>query len=219
MPRTIDVKTRVSAVKDYVTSNDTLRDVAARHGMSSETLRRFVGDKARKRGSVKKLKAVASGVLTIPFKTKDRKERSANKSVPNANRRWSKGDDELLRDAVYSKFTVKETVDLLGRSAGSIYCRKSQLMEDGFIKATRFTLPTGIKRNRRKVEEAQVEFENKSELDRWIEDNRPVHTKEVAPAPVKDGVNLRELASLVKEYGVSITMNVTSEGMEVKMHN
>lgn len=213
MPRTINVKTRVTAVKDYVTSNDTLRDVAARHGMSTETLRRFVGDKVRKRGGKKPLKAVASGVLTIPFK-KDRKDRKANKSVPNANRRWSKADDELLRDAVYSKFTVKETVDLLGRSSGSIYCRKSQLLQEGFIQDARFVNPKGIKRTRRKMEAPVIEAPIVA-----VEEVITPAAGGATPTVTKGDVDLRELAGLVKEFGVSITMNVTSEGMEVKMHN
>ncbi len=208
MPRKISAKERVSAVKDYVTSGESLRVVSERHGMSVETLRRFAEGKVRKKG---RRSQKTNGVLTLPF-SKERKERDPNKATPNANRRWSRSEDELLRDAVYSKFTVKETTDLLGRSKQSVYCRKSQLMDEGFIQDTRFTLPTGIKRTRRSLPTAPVREEAPVIVDTVI-------TKPIPGNAPKNEVDLRELASLVRDFGVSITMNVTSEGTNILMHN
>jgi len=216
MPRTISAKVRVTAVKDYVTSGDRLSVVAERHGMSTETLRRFVGDKVRRKGVSSKRVMKPAGALQLPFK-KERKERVGNTPSPNANRRWTKEEDGLLRDAVYSKFTVSETVDLLGRSDSAIYCRKSQLVSEGFIDETRFTLPTGIKRTRHAVAPVS-ESPIVAIIDEVIEEVKQLIDQE-SVAPVKGEVNLRELAGLVKEFGVSITMNVTAEGTEVKMYN
>ena len=215
MARKISVKQRVSAVTDYMTSGESLRAVSARHGMSVETLRRFADGKVRKKGrSTQK----PNGVLSLPFE-KERKEREAKKKTPNSNRRWTLSEDELLRDAVYGKFTVNETTDLLGRSPQAIYCRKSQLMDDGFIQDVRFTLATGIKRNRRSLyldpvkEEAPIVA-----IVEEVKEEVKHEVKETA-APIKGEVNLRELAGLVKEFGVSITMNVTAESTNILMHN
>lgn len=209
MPKAISTRVRVTAVKDYVTSGDRLSVVAERHGISTETLRRFAGNKVRSRGgSVKRI--VKSGTLQLPFK-RERKERIGNTPSPNANRRWNLEEDGLLRDAVYSKFTVNETADLLGRSYQSIYCRKSQLVGEGFIDETRFTSPTGIKRPRHSV--APVIAPHVDVIEVIKEETAVIAT------PIKGDVNLRELAELVKEFGVSVTMSVTSEGTEVKMHN
>jgi transposase-like protein len=205
MPRKISAKERVSAVKDYMTSGESLRVVSARHGMSVETLRRFADGKVRKKG---RRPQKPNGVLSLPF-AKERKEREANKMTPNANRRWTRSEDELLRDAVYSKFTVKETTDLLGRSKQSVYCRKSQLMEEGFIEDTRFNMPTGIKRTRRSLPVAP-------EVPVIVD---TVITKPIPGNAPKNEVNLRELAALVRDFGVSVTMNVTTEGTNILMHN
>lgn len=207
MPRKISAKERVSAVKDYVTSGESLRVVSERHGMSVETLRRFAEGKVRKKGR----RLNTNGVLSLPF-AKERKERDPNKATPNANRRWSRSEDELLRDAVYSKFTVKETTDLLGRSKQSVYCRKSQLMDEGFIEDTRFNMPTGIKRTRRSLPTAPVRAEAPVIVDTVI-------TKPIPGNAPKNEVDLRELAALVRDFGVSVTMNVTPEGTNILMHN
>ena len=211
MAKKISVKERVSAVKDYMTSGESLRAVSARHGMSVETLRRFAEGKVRKKGRSSKK---PNGVLTLPFE-KERKKREAIKKSPNANRRWTLSEDELLRDAVYGKFTVNETTDLLGRSPQAVYCRKSQLMDDGFIQDVRFTLPTGIKRNRRSFPIAPVK-EEAPIVDIIKEVKEEV--KETTSS-IKGEVNLRELAGLVKEFGVSITMNVTADSTNILMHN
>ena len=207
MAKKISAKERVSAVKDYVTSGESLRVVAARHEMSVETLRRFAEGKVRKKGR----RPNTNGVLTLPF-AKERKDRDRNKLTPNANRRWTRSEDELLRDAVYSKFTVKETTDLLGRSQQSVYCRKSQLMDEGFIQDVRFTLPTGIKRKRHNLPLAPVKEEAPVIVDTVV-------TKPIPSSTVKNEVDLRELASLVRDFGVSITMNVTAESTNILMHN
>lgn len=198
MARKISAKDRVSAVKDYMTSGETLRAVAARHGMSAETLRRFVGDKAKKR----KNRVHNPSVLTLPF----RKERASKDTTqPNSNRRWSSTDDALLRDAVLGNFTVQETVDLLGRTRASIMCRKHYLVGNGFIDR-RFKVPTGITRTRRSSD-LPVVVQTKPETEVKVLEK------------VQGEANLRELASLVRDFGVHIKMTLTPEGTTIIMNN
>jgi hypothetical protein len=169
------------------------------------------------------------GSVKIPGVVNGRKVRTSTVSpaTPNSNRRWSKTEDEMLRDAVLSKMTVKETVELLGRTAPSIYCRKCQLIDDGFFNdpETRFTLGTGIKRVRKPMTHA---LETPEVIEEVIEApvvEAPVVETPVSevpapvttPASVNSSIELIQLAQIVKEYGVNITVSVTSSGTEVKM--
>ena len=199
MARKISAKERVSAVKDYVTSGESLRVVSARHGMSTETLRRFAGSKIKKRGR-KTAKPV--GTLSIPFE----KVKSA---LENSNLRWKRSEDELLRDAVMGKFTVDEAVELLGRTRASVMCRKHHLIKNGFIDLTRFKVPTGPDRARH----------SKTEVAEVVHVATRIEPKKEAKEAKGDFNNLRELASIVRELGVNVTMVITEEGTEIKMSN
>ena len=48
MRRSISVKTRLSAVNDYVRYGKSLREVSQKHGVSVDTIRRWLGDSVRK---------------------------------------------------------------------------------------------------------------------------------------------------------------------------
>lgn len=240
----INSKTRVSAVKDYMNSKDSLRNVSSRHGISAETLRRFVMEHkekidkeaktvkpvtpAMKKNPPKKVFANKTTLVATPIaipiatpvaKTISRKTRtySANESTPNANKRWKADEDDMLRDAVLDNFTVKETCNLLGRTAPSIFARKCFLIEIGYIGEKRFTLEKGIKRTRNRMAEPEIVS--------IVSDTIP--TVDVVEAPVEvvnptvsmDATNIRDLAMVVRDYGVKVTLTVTSEGTEVKLHN
>lgn len=209
MPKTIDAKTRVNAVKDYVTSGDSLREVSERHGISAETLRRFLGNKVRR--SVIPSNVVASK----PQRTKK------DVSRPNANRRWTIQEDELLRDAVFGNFTVEETMDLLGRTKAGVTTRKHVLLENGFLNEKRFKVPEGITRNRRKNIVLFPQTETKPETTQeTVSQEEPTSTSSVSvPSITVESPSLRELAGLVQEFGVSIDMTVSSAGTVIRMHN
>jgi hypothetical protein len=142
---------------------------------------------------------------------------SPSELTPNANKRWKADEDDMLRDAVLDNFTVKETCNLLGRTAPSIFARKCYLIEIGYIGEKRFTLEKGIKRTRNKMAEP--------EIVNVVSDTIP--TVDVVEAPVEvvnptvsmDATNIRDLAMVVRDYGVKVTLTVTSEGTEVKLHN
>lgn len=215
MPRTIDVKTRVSAVKDYVTSGESLRVVSERHGISMETLRRFVGDKIRKSG---KGRPVTKGSMGKPFPGLNKRS-GKDTSKPNANRRWTKTDDELLRDAVFGNFTVEETMDLLGRTKAGITTRKHVLLENGFIDEKRFKTPEGITRTRRPQNQMEL-FPGAEAVSVPVSQEEPMSAPSVSvPSISVESPSLRELAGLVQEFGVSIDMTVTANGTVIKMHN
>lgn len=215
MPRTIDVKTRVSAVKDYVTSGESLRIVSERHGISTETLRRSVGDKIRKSSKVRPVtKGVVSKTSPVPNKRSDK-----DPSKPNANSRWSRTDDELLRDAVFGNFTVEETMELLGRTKAGITTRKHVLLENGFIDEKRFKTPEGITRTRRPQNQMEL-FPGAEAVSVPVTQEEPMSTPSISvPSISVESPSLRELAGLVQEFGVSIDMSVTSNGTVIKMYN
>ena len=211
MARIITKAVKAAATRDYVTGNRTLKEVALTHGINPETLRRILGNKVRPRGT----RYLADGSVKTPTAKNGRKIRtsSQNKITPNSNRRWTQTEDEMLRDAVLSKMTVGDTVDLLGRSAQAIYCHKSQLIDEGFIidPETRFVSPTGITRVRKPM--GNVEATPAIEA---IVESVKTHVRVPAPAPT-NSIELAQLAQIVKDFGVNITMSVTSEGTEVRM--
>lgn len=209
MARIITKAVKTAATRDYVTGNKTLKEVALTHGIHYETLRRILGNKVRPRGT----RYLEDGTVKKPTTKNGRKIRksSQNKITPNSNLRWTKTEDEMLRDAVLSKMTVEETVDLLGRSAQAIYCRKSQLIDDGFIvdPDTRFVTPSGITRVRKPMENSV----SAPAIEAIVES---VKTHMSAPDHT-NYIKLEQLAQIVKDFGVNITMSVTYEGTEVRM--
>jgi len=213
MAKIITKAVKAAATRDYVTGNRTLKEVALTHDINPETLRRILGNKVRPRGT----RYLADGSVKTPSTKNGRKIRTSSqkKSTPNSNRRWSKAEDEMLREAVLSKMTVGDTVDLLGRSAQAIYCHKSQLIDEGFIidPETRFVVPTGITRVRRPIEFLDP---TSPPVDEAIVESVKTHVSVPAPAPA-NYIELAHLAQIVKEFGVNITMSVTSEGTEVRM--
>ena len=218
MARIISKAVKAAATKDYVHNNKTLRDVANTHGINPETLRRILGSKVRPRGT----RYLADGSVKTPGTINGRKVRTSTVSsaTPNSNQRWTRAEDEMLRDAVLSKMTVKETVELLGRTAPSIYCRKCQLIDEGFFNdpETRFTLGKGIKRVRRPMTHVLSAPEVIEDVVEEVKEvTAPSATPIATPASVNNSIELIQLAQIVKDYGVNITVNVTANGTEVKM--
>jgi transposase-like protein len=216
MPTQIKRAVMSAAIKDYLKNNKTLREVAQSHGMNMETLRKALGSRVRPRGT----RYLADGSVKTPGVKNGRKIRTSKASelTPRSNKRWTPTEDELLRDAVLTGMTVSETVELLGRTAVSIYCRKCYLLDNGYIPdpETRFTLAKGIKRPR-KVEDATIE--RIVEIDESIEEEEKVPSAPVTQTTTINSIELEDLAKLVKSYGVNITVSVTSSGTEVKMHS
>jgi transposase-like protein len=221
MPTAIKRAVKSAAIKDYLQNNKSLRQVANDHGINMETLRKFLGSRVRPRGT----RYLADGTVKTPGMKNGRKIRTskASSETPRSNKRWTVTEDEMLRDAVLSGMTVKETVDLLGRTAVSIYCRKCNLLDTGFIPdpTTRFTHAEGIKRPRKiEVDDSigEVTIEKIIETGKGQDEEERVQD---APAQTTtiNSIELEELAKLVKSYGVNITVSVTSSGTEVKMHS
>jgi len=216
MARIITKAVKTAATKDYVHNNKTLKEVANTHGINPETLRRILGNKVRPRGT----RYLADGSVKTPASINGRKVRTSTVSsaTPNSNQRWTRPEDEMLREAVLSKMTVKETVELLGRTAPSIYCRKCQLIDEGFFNdpETRFTLGKGIKRVRRPMSHV---LSAPDVIEDVIEEVKeiPVPAPVAAPVSVNNSIELIQLAQIVKDYGVNITVSVTATGTEVKM--
>lgn len=216
MPAQIKRAVKSAAIKDYLQNNKTLREVAETHGINMETLRRALGSRVRPRGT----RYLPDGSVKSPGIKNGRKIRTSKASelTPRSNKRWTATEDELLRDAVVTGMTVNETVELLGRTAVSIYCRKCYLLDNGYIPdpETRFTLAKGIKRPR-KVENTTIE--RIVEVEEAREEEEKVPSAPMTQTATINSIELEDLAKLVKSYGVNITVSVTSSGTEVKMHS
>jgi transposase-like protein len=218
MAKVITKAVKAAAIKEYVHNNKNLREVATMYGINPETLRRILGNKVRPRGT----RYLSNGSVKTPASINGRKVRTSKTSAatPNSNQRWTATEDEMLRDAVLSKMTVKETVELLGRTAPAIYCRKCQLIDEGFISdpETRFVLPTGITRVRKPMAHVLSTPEVIEEVvEDIVEEVKDTPAPMSAPASVNSSIELIQLAQIVKDYGVNITVSVTSAGTEVKM--
>ena len=215
MGKQIPKNVKVAAMKAYVADGKNLRDAAMEHGVNPESLRRWLGSKVRKRGAHLRGKRITMSPAPTPM-INARKPRTSKASPENnrSNKRWSRTEDELLRDAVLSKMTVKETVELLGRTSVAIYCRKNYLTDNGFINETsKFVMPTGIKRVRKQMETPFDTAEVEAIVD--IPETEPLQESNGA----YQNIELSDLAKVVRDYGVNITVSMTPRGMEVKMSN
>lgn len=217
MGKQIPKNVKVAAMKAYVADGKTLRQAADAHGITPESLRRWLGDKVRKKGTHARTKSVTAPSSPVSRASMiARKPRTSKASEVNArsNKRWTLTEDELLRDAVLSKMTVKETVELLGRTSVAIYCRKNYLTDNGFINETsKFVMPTGIKRVRKQMENPFDTAEVEAIVE--IPADEPSHDDNGS----YQNIELSDLAKVVRDYGVNITVSMTSRGMEVKMTN
>lgn len=205
MGKSISVKTRLSAVNDYVRNGESLRDVAKKHGISGETLRRWLGDSVRKTRKGEVVSKSAPGRYTRPSVLAKR-----NLGFDNQQKRWSKLEDESLVEAVHSGMTVEETAGLLGRTPAAVYTRKHILVTKGKLEQ-RFVVPEGIKRTRKpRSVEMPVEV-------------TPVQSMtEVSEVPEIDmdditNLSLERLASVVSKFGVSLSINISGGVTSVQM--
>lgn len=220
MGKQIPKNVKAAAMKAYVADKKTLREVSLEFGINSESLRRWLGDKVRPRG--KHLKGRPSNNPLIrksesaPVVARKPRVSKLSPTYNRANHRWSDTENEILRDAVLSKMTIKETTELLGRTPASIMCQKSKLIDEGFIdETTKFVMPNGIRRVRKPMENVMSTPEVMAEAP--VES--PVEVKVDEPVNPTNNIDLADLAKLVKEFGVNVTLNVRSNGMEVKITN
>ena len=207
-------------MRSYVADGKTLREVAKEFNITAESLRRWLGDKVRPRGS--HLKGRKSNNPLVAKAEVTRKPRMSKLSpvYNRANHRWTETENEILRDAVLSKMTIKETTELLGRTSASIMCQKSKLVDDGFIsKSNKFVMPNGIKRVRKPMPTVMGTPELVADVLMVASENKVDEPKVIERVKPTTNIDLADLAKLVKEFGVNVTLNVTSEGMEVKMTN
>ena len=226
MGKKIPKNVKAASMRAYVADGKTLREVAVEFGINAESLRRWLGNKVRPRGRhlVGKTSNNPSMRKTevVEMIQETRKPRVSKFSPTHnrANYRWTDTENEILRDAVLSKMTITETVELLGRTRAAIMCQKSKLIEDGFISENeRFIPPTGIKRVRKPMVTVMSTPELVAEAPQPVVVEKPIELKVAEPVKPTSNIDLADLAKLVKEFGVNITLNVTAEGMEVKMTN
>jgi transposase-like protein len=215
----VDRKKKAEAVKDYLSSGQSLIVVAARHGISVETLRKAVGpSRMRKRGK-KVITRVPSVVQAALFPSlasggkTNRKRKIKDLSSENANKRWNKTEVALLIDSVRDGLTVSETAKLLGRSNTAVIQRKSILITKGVMKdPARFPIPDGIKRIRKQMDIPEV-LEN----DLPVVDSMPMDT--AASSSSLKMIGLEDLADLVKRFGLDVTITISGDVTTVHMQS
>jgi len=206
MPKKIKAKKRLEAIHDYIKSGESLKSVSLRHGMSSETLRRFLKERSNP-GKETKVNLVIKN--SPPLKD----NRRVQKNLENNNKRWKKIEDETLIDAVIGGMSVQETSELLGRTSFSIYTRKHRLISMNKLNE-RFVFPKGVKRVHKKV---------KNESIQETPETNPVNVEptinEVPKIEVDNisNISLEILAGLIGKYGIEISLNISKEATLVQM--
>jgi len=202
MPRKISNQVRSKAVGLYRTGM-TMREVSAEVGISQETVRRFVqeaGVTIRPRGRVTDSNATP---------TMTRSRRSFNKKLAgpgreNACKRWTPEEDEILIDAVKSGMELGDAASLLGRTKMAVSGRKHHLSQEGTLteEMLRFPRPSG------------TEYEGREqEVDAVVE---APQSEESTPAGISE-VSLQDLAQIVRDYGVSAQVTLSSKGTEINI--
>jgi transposase len=205
--RVIAQRVKDASVKAYL-KGEKIGDIASAVGVGYESVRRWVmqagHNTSRKPSSFYDSNTVSDKNIV------KKKEKGADRH----NTRWTPDEEDMLRDAVLSGLTTKETAELLSRSKASIACRKVHLIDRGVIPNpdARFIMPEDIKRPRVKETEAVVE-------DVVEETFEPVNDTVNTETPKMNIPELGDLAKIVKEYGVNVTLNLTSSGMQVTMTN
>jgi len=202
MSRKISNQVRSKAVSLYRTGMTT-REVSAEVGISQETVRRFVqeaGVKLRPRGRV-------TGSNETPKVTHSRKSFNKKLAGPgreNACKRWTPEEDEILIDAVKSGMELGDAASLLGRTKMAVSGRKHYLSQEGTLteEMLRFPRPSGTEYEGGEQEVAAVVEAPQSE--------------ESTPAGISE-VSLQDLAQIVRDYGVSAQVTLSSKGTEINI--
>jgi hypothetical protein len=209
--RTVNPKKLASAIAHYEGSKKPNIVISSqKYGIGYETLRRHL--KGQGIPTAKRVR------VSTPNKSEYKRK---NPNPSNASKRWSADSDEMLKQAVESKMSVRDTCDLLGRSVASVYARKCILLGNGYIEdETRFQVEKGILRPRKnfpsddEIEAAIEELEVKIDELESIYATQP--TPEATPSTLE--FSMTDLASLVNQFGVSVTVtmregNVTEVGI------
>jgi len=202
MPRKINNQVRSKAVGLY-RSGMTMREVSAKVGISQETVRRFV----KEAGVTPRTRGRVTSSNETPKVTRSR--RSFNKKLAgpgreNACKRWSPEEDEILIDAVKSGMELGDAASLLGRTKIAVSGRKYILSQEGILteEDLRFPRPSGMEYERGEQEVAAVVEAPQSE--------------ESAPIGISE-VSLQDLAQIVRDYGVSAQVTLSSKGTEINI--
>jgi len=203
--RVVNPKKLESAIAHYEKSKKpNLMVSSQKFGIGYETLRRHL-----KNQGISTSKRVR---VSTPSKSEYKRK---NPNPSNASKRWSADSDEMLKQAVESKMSVRDTCDLLGRSVASVYARKCILLANGFIEdETRFQVEKGILRPRKNFPTDEEILETIQEIEVEIEDTKDEVVNE-GPAPVTLDFSIGDLASLVSQFGVNVTVTMKNGVTEV----
>lgn len=86
-------------------------------------------------------------------------KKEVNPIAPSNNKRWTKNDDQILRQMVKEKATTAQVAIVLGRTKSSVWGRKSFLGLDGRLSSSKgkgVTAPTTLRTQTRSESVAPV---------------------------------------------------------------
>ena len=198
MPRKISNQVKSKAAGLY-RSGMTLREASEEVGVSYETVRRFIHES--------EIQVRSKGKSTVSQVTSPRRTFNKKLSGPgreNACKRWSSAEDEILIDAVKSGMELGDAASLLGRTKMAVSGRKYHLTQKGILteEDLRFPRPSGMEYEKGETEVAAV-----------VE---APQTEESNSTSISE-VSLQDLAQIVRDYGVSAQITLTTGGTEINI--
>jgi len=181
----------------------TFREAGEKLGISYESVRRFV----QEAGVTPRSRSGARVSAVTPPKTRLRRSSPKKLAAPgreNACKRWTPEEDEILIDAVKSGMELGDSASLLGRTKIAVSSRKYRLIQEGIIseEMLRFPRPSGMEYEKGGTEVADV-----AEVP---------PREESTPTGISE-VNLQDLAQIVRDYGVSAQITLSSKGTEINI--
>lgn len=198
----ITTEKKTQAIKLYQ-AGYTFREAGEKLGISYESVRRIV----REAGVAPRSRGGARVSNATPLRTRPRRSSPKKLAGPgreNACKHWTPEEDEILVDAVKSGMELGDAASLLGRTKIAVSSRKYRLIQEGIIseEMLRFPRPSGMEYEKGGTEVAAV-----LEVPSLEEPN---------PAGISE-VSLQDLAQIVRDYGVSAQITLSSKGTEINI--
>ena len=204
MPKRLISKSTKRTVVSKYKKGETVESISKEIGCAKETVRRIIHNDPtvtmRRRGHRFDGPATASNGASHPgsspiSKRSRYKRKKSGPGLENACKTWTADEDDIIIDAVASGMELKDTASLLGRTKVAVSGRKSYLIKNKIITedGVRFPRPEGI---------TYVKQEPYEVLP--TTDDSPMSS-----------VKLSDIAQVVRDYGVSASISINSQGIKI----
>jgi hypothetical protein len=125
--------------------------------------------------------------------------KEVNPVAPSNNKRWSKNDDQILRQMVKEKATSSQVAIVLGRTKSSIWARKNFLGLDGRLSSSKgsiITAPTTLSTRIRSANSNDIRPAKKPEKTKSVKVTNHIITN----------LDLETISRLAKRSGAKIVI-------------